>query len=211
MAKNIIIGNVYGYLRVLCEVLSFDKKHRKYVVCCEKCESKYVMYGENIARHGKSNAKGCKYCYHQSTSHGMSNHPCFKVWEGMIRRCNNEKHKAFKNYGGRGITICEEWERSPMEFIEWAVKNGWKKGLQIDRIDNYGGYFPSNCRFVTATENLNNSRANRHITINGKKFTISQASRAFALNYTTIRERLQRGWSDNESIRKPRVYRYRGN
>lgn len=75
-----------------------------------------------------------------------------KVWDGIKARCFNPNSQSYGIYGGRGIRLCKEWE-SPARFIEWAMNNGWRKGLQIDRIDCDGNYEPKNCRFVTASEN----------------------------------------------------------
>ncbi len=88
--------------------------------------------------------------------HGYSNHPLYRVWRNMKNRCCNPNDKGYKDYGGRGVTVCEEW-MSPTSFIEWALPL-WKKGLQIDRIDNDGDYTPENCHFVTRTENIHNQR-----------------------------------------------------
>lgn len=91
----------------------------------------------------------------------------YNKWQKMKARCNNIKHPAYKNYGGRGITVCEEWTHDFMLFYTWAIDNGYKEGLALDRRDNNKGYSPDNCRFVTHKENDNNKRTNRYVTING--------------------------------------------
>ena len=88
--------------------------------------------------------------------HGLSNHPLCQVWYNKIRYCENPNDEDYENYGKRGITICDEWRNSIIAFYNWCIKNGWKKGLQIDRIDNDGNYCPENCRFVTAFDNMHN-------------------------------------------------------
>jgi len=80
---------------------------------------------------------------------------------------------------------------------------GWVKGMQIDRIDNDGDYCPNNCRVVTPSVNANNKSSNRTLTVGGERMTISQASVRFGVNKTTIKERLNRGWSDRDAVRKP--------
>ena len=87
--------------------------------------------------------------------HGYSNHPLYWIWADMKYRCCNENHHAYKNYGGREITVCDEW-MNPKSFIDWCLENGWKKGLEIDRRDNDGNYCPENCRFITHKENSDN-------------------------------------------------------
>jgi hypothetical protein len=93
--------------------------------------------------------------------HGYSYHPLYNVFTSMRTRCYYKGHNRYVNYGGRGIYICEEWRHNPAAFIDWAIENGWKKGLQIDRIDNDGPYHPDNCRFVTSKENTRNSNITR--------------------------------------------------
>jgi len=83
-------------------------------------------------------------------------HPLFRVWHGMCDRCLNPEHQSYRRYGGRGIIICEAWIDNYRMFIQWGIDNGWKPGLQLDRIDNDKGYSPDNCRFVTPKENRNN-------------------------------------------------------
>jgi hypothetical protein len=95
--------------------------------------------------------------------HGLSNHPLFTVWRCMKNRCYDPSHKGYKYYGARGITICEEWKEKPDSFIDWVLKNGWRKGLQIDRINVNGNYEPSNCRMVTPYENLMNRRCTKKL------------------------------------------------
>jgi len=87
----------------------------------------------------------------------MTNTLLYKVWQMMKDRCNNPKAQSYKYYGGRGITVCPEWERSSATFLKWAISHGYKQGLSIDRKDNNGDYEPSNCRFVTSRSNLRNN------------------------------------------------------
>ena len=96
-----------------------------------------------------------------SERHGFSGHPLHGVWTGLKERCLNKNNRDFHYYGGRGITVCEEWENNSKSFIFWALENGWKRGLTIDRIDNDKGYSPENCRFVTRAENNRNQRPHK--------------------------------------------------
>lgn len=85
--------------------------------------------------------------------HNLSYHPLRYIRKSMIHRCYNENNPYFKNYGGRGITVCEEWKNSLPIFYEWAINNGWVKGLSIDRQDNNKCYNPENCQWITVSEN----------------------------------------------------------
>ena len=88
-------------------------------------------------------------------SHGLSRHPLYFVWKNMWRRCSIPTTNRYERYGGRGITVCQEWENiSP--FVCWAENNGWRPGLQLNRINNDGNYSPSNCNFVSVKENTRN-------------------------------------------------------
>ena len=106
-------------------------------------------------------------------THGLDSHPLCAVWRGMKHRCNSVVSPAYYNYGGRGITVCKEWQDDPTEFIKWAEQNGWRLGLEIDRIDNNGNYSPGNCRFVTRFNSAQNKRTTSTVTHNGKTLSIS--------------------------------------
>jgi len=96
--------------------------------------------------------------------HGKSKTKIYHVWSGMLRRCNNPKSKAYKNYGGRGIAVCSEWHDF-LVFKKWALSHGYDESLQIDRINNDGNYEPSNCRFVTRSINHQNRRKRKDFCI----------------------------------------------
>lgn len=98
------------------------------------------------------------------------------IWAGMIHRCTNPKRDRYKNYGGRGIKVCEEWANNSEEFIEWSLSNGYQDGLTLDRIDVDGNYKPSNCKWSNLKEQANNKRNNVFININGDIRTVAQWS-----------------------------------
>lgn len=104
---------------------------------------------------------------HSVERHGLVNHPLHNIWCGMKERCQNANAENYEWYGGRGITVCDAWQ-SFKPFYEWAVANGWQKGLTIDRINVDLPYEPSNCRFVSIREQFRNRRSNCYITVNGE-------------------------------------------
>ena len=105
----------------------------------------------------------------------------YAVWKTMRARCGNPNHPKFRIYGARGIAVCDEWH-DPNVFMDWALANGYKPGLQIDRIDNNGGYGPSNCRWTTAKEQARNTRRNRLLTIGGATMPVSAWAEVKGLN-----------------------------
>ena len=173
---------------------------RVYAVHCAACGATREVAGGNIRRAQASGTAGCP-CTTRARRHGLWGHPLYGTWEGMVRRCTNPKHVHFKNYGGRGITVCSEWADDPRAFVDWALAEGWRPGLQIDRVNNDDDYSPKNCRIVTQFVNGNNRRNNRRLSVDGREYTIAEASRFFGLNKTTIKERLNRGWSDADAVR----------
>ncbi len=120
----------------------------------EKCENKYWARGwcrnhyERWRRNGDPNI---------TQYHGYSRSPLYKLWIYIKSRCCNPKDTRYEDYGGRGITICNQWKNDPVTFIEWALPL-WEKGLYIDRINNDGNYCPENCRFITPGKSILNQR-----------------------------------------------------
>ena len=96
------------------------------------------------------------------------------IWVGMRRRCNNPNDKSYPDYGGKGIKVCPEWDSDYLNFKDWALKNGYIKGLSIDRIDNSKGYEPSNCRWSSDLMQANNKTNNAYVTVNGVTHTASE-------------------------------------
>ena len=123
----------------------------------------------------------------------------------MKTRCTNQKDPHFERYGGRGISVCDEWRDNFQSFHDWAISHGYTDELTIDRIDNNGNYTPDNCRWVTVAEQNRNKRNVRFITYNGVAKTIPELTKELHLGKETIRERLRRGWSETEAIEGKRV------
>lgn len=107
--------------------------------------------------------------------HGLyaDNKILFGMWQTMKGRCENPKRSNYHNYGGRGIRVCEEWHEAS-SFVKWALENGYKKGLQLDRIDNNGHYCPENCHFVTPKQNNRNRRNTVLLTVNNQTKCVAE-------------------------------------
>ena len=123
-----------------------------------------------------------------------------KVFRSMIYRCYNENNHAYKYYGGKGVTICDEWLQSFDNFYNWALLNGYKEGLSIDRIDVNGSYSPKNCRWATMEEQSRNRTNTVLVEYNGKKMTLREWSEELNISLSTISKRRFRGWTDKEII-----------
>ena len=115
----------------------------------------------------------------------------------MLFRSN----RAYSDYGGRGITVCEQWDKNFKEFFDWSLANGWKEGLSIDRIDNNKGYNPENCRFVNSVIQARNKRNNHPVVYDGKEWhCLSQFCEDMGLDYKIVQQRLYRGMSLEKAI-----------
>lgn len=128
------------------------------------------------------------------------------LYRNMKDRCYNPDNKRWKNYGGRGIKVCDEWLNDHRSFYWWCEENGHNKGLQIDRIDVNGDYKPSNCRFVNAQTQMNNTTQNRYVEAFGEKLTLAEAARKYHITYGCLKHRLDRGMDSDQALtKKPRV------
>ena len=136
-------------------------------------------------------------------SHGMSkNSRLYRVWCGMKERCNNQNNKRYPRYGGRGIRVCPEWETSFESFHGWAIDNGYRDGLTIDRIDNNEGYSPGNCRWVTTSRQNRNYSKNHMIAYGGKTQCVADWADEIGIKGSTILFRLKQGKTLDEVFDK---------
>lgn len=126
------------------------------------------------------------------TAHLESHTRLYRIWYSMKDRCNRKKHENYHNYGGRGIKVCEEWNKYE-PFRDWALKNGYSDDLTLDRIDVNGNYEPSNCRWATMEVQSANKRINRFVVVNGEKMIAKECSRKYGIPKSTILYRLDHG------------------
>ena len=141
----------------------------------------------------------------EKSTHGESrkNSRLYTIWENMKSRCYDERNASYKHYGGRGISVCDEWRLSYETFKAWAIQTGYSGNLTLDRISVNGNYEPSNCRWATWKEQENNSSHNDIIEYNGKSMTLHQWSEELGVAYDTLRARLRRGWNIERALTEP--------
>lgn len=126
----------------------------------------------------------------------------YSIWKGMNKRCNNPNCKDYRWYGGKGVKVCEEWQ-DYLKFREWALQHGYIIGLTIDRIDNRKGYEPSNCQWLTQSENSKKRQKYGNKTIleyKGENHSFRDWSIITGINQTTIQARIRRGWSAEKAL-----------
>jgi len=174
-------------------------------LCRCTCGSELIVSGSNL-RSGNSKSCGClkiESAVRSHTKHSGYGSRLYRTWSGIKTRCSNENRDDYRNYGGRGITICEEWSDSFEKFREWSIANGYDETLTIDRKDNNGNYEPDNCQWVTFTVNCNNKRNNHLGTAFGEIKTLAQWSKdeRCVVGYNTLRDRIGTcGWDTERAL-----------
>lgn len=148
-----------------------------------------------------------KYVKSHTVKYGYKNR-LYKVYKSMIHRCYYPKEKSYKNYGGKGVRVCDEWLNDFYSFESWAMANGYDINASfgkctLDRIDVNGNYEPSNCRWVSIKKQLNNTTFNIKLTANGETFTIAEWAEKLGVNVNTLYSRHRKGLSAEEIINKP--------
>ena len=134
----------------------------------------------------------------------MSKTRIYQIYRHLINRCYREKDISYKNYGNKGIIVCDEWKNDFMSFYNWSMANGYANDLTIDRIDVNGNYEPSNCRWVNMEVQQNNRSNNRILEYKGQKKTITEWAKYCGLSYRNLYYRLNNGYTIEEAIEKPK-------
>lgn len=188
-------GQRFGRLTVV-ERAEVNKKRSHWLCICD-CGNQTIVLG-SLLMNGNTKSCGCGKYIHPGQ--GLRGTPLYSTWYGMKQRCYYKKAIKYKNYGGRGIQVCDEWRNDPKAFCDWAIANGWEKGLSLDRIDNDGNYEPANCRWISQKEQCNNRGNNVLLTHDGQIHTIPEWSKLTGLSETTIRGRVASGWGHDKVL-----------
>lgn len=199
--KELMIGRKFGKLTIL-DYAGENSKNRFLWKCKCDCGNDCIAVGSELVR--KRGVKSCGCAVRSINGHYRSR--LYRIHHSMLCRCYTESTTRFQDYGGRGITVCDEW-REKLEgfnaFYEWALNNGYDDNLTLDRIDVNGNYEPSNCRWATREVQENNKRSNRFLTFEGRTLTMAQWSREMKINRNTLDKRIKNGWSISDALTMP--------
>ena len=195
--KYSLIGKKFGRLLVVAE---YVLKKRRYCVCICDCGKKTDVLSFSL-KSGHTSSCGCKLEEFRNKNKRVYKNPIYIIYKAMMRRCYNFKDKRYKNYGGRGICVCDEWKEDYTKFMDWAVKNGYKQGLSIDRINVNGNYEPSNCRWITLKEQSRNKTNNKMIEYNNEVKSLVEWCELFDLSYNAVHYRINKGWSIERALK----------
>ena len=200
-----LTGQRFGRLVVLRYAGRSQGKKNLWFCKCDCGNEKIVA----IDKLNSGNTKSCG-CLQREVhrkcrmTHGKSNTKLYLVWREMITRTENQNAERYSIYGGRGISICDEWRNDFQSFYDWAIQNGYKEGLTIDRIDVNGNYEPDNCRWITPYEQARNLRKNVWITYNRKTMILKDWAKEIGINYNTLWCRIVKsGWTVEKAFETP--------
>ena len=194
-----MVGKKYGRLTVI----GFNDNTGKYICRCD-CGGLHEARKQSL-QNGNVRSCGClakEWCSTGKArrTHGLSHTRIDNIYRSMIDRCYNPNNKRYVHYGGRGISVCDEWKNDKTMFFKWANESGYESDLTIDRIDVNGGYEPTNCRWVSQRVQQQNRRNNFLIEYRGEKKTATEWERISGTKDCTIRSRIKKGWSAEEAI-----------
>lgn len=197
-------GQKFGRLTVL-EFAGMNKKRNSMWRCRCECGAETIVLGYKLTG---DHTKSCGCLNKETTSkrvrkHGLRNSRIYNCWRGMNQRCHNPNEPAYPQYGGRGITVCDEWRHSFESFYEWSMANGYTDLLTIERENVDKGYSPENCCWADMKTQQNNRTNNHLITFNGKTQTLTLWAEEFGMKPGTLFFRIRSGWSVADALQTP--------
>lgn len=203
-----LTGQRFGRYTVICrdsDQISQNGRHRVMWKCKCDCGNVKTVHAYSLTS-GQVVSCGCyksELKREKLKVHGGTHTRLYKVWDGMKARCYNPNKTYYPIYGGRGISMCDEWHYSFEAFREWSLANGYNDSLTIDRIDNDGNYCPENCRWATISQQNNNKSTSHYLTYKGETKTIMQWAEATGFTFHAIFARLAKGMSAEEALLTP--------
>ncbi len=207
-----LTGKRFGRLTVIKrdeDYIQASGRRRIMWLCNCDCGAVKSVMGDNL-RSGKSTSCGCltrEEAARKNTTHHETDTNLYAIWSSMKGRCYNKNNTNYYRYGGRGITVCDEWRLHYEVFRDWMLANGFyennHKTMTLDRIDNNRGYTPDNCRLVDAKAQANNRSRCRLYTYCGRTQNIMQWSEETGINYKKLHHRLSHGWDIERALASP--------
>lgn len=195
-----------GYLTVV-KYHGSDGRRSLWLLRC-LCAKEIVLPASEITKQQKRGVQASCGCMKKTTiaarkrTHGMSRHKAFAIWRSMLDRCTLPTHQSWHNYGGRGVTVCEEWRRSFQNF--WAdMGPTYQEGLTLERKDNSAGYGPTNCVWATPLKQARNKRTNAIINTPWGLMTVAEAADRAGLSRSTLYYRVNNGVPDHRLFEAP--------
>lgn len=202
MKANNLIGRKFGKLTVVARSENTKSGKSQWICDCDCGNRKNKPVSSYDLTSGKVQSCGCMYLESnkdRAKTHGKTGTRLYRIWSAMRQRCNDPKHETFERYGGKGITVCKDWEDF-QAFHDWAISNGYAENLTIDRKDNSKGYSPENCRWSTMKQQQNNRSNNIRLTINGTEKTITEWSEVSGIPRATLTWRVKNHWAEDELL-----------
>lgn len=209
-----LIGQKFG--RVLVVSKAKNRNGKVYWSCYCDCGKRFETLTSSLTC-GKTTSCGC-YRHEReieaNIKHGKRNTRIYRIYHGMKNRCYNSQIPKYKNYGGRGVKICDEWlgENGFINFYNWAIESGYDNTLTIERIDVNGNYCPKNCKWITEKEQAKNKTNNIYIEIDGRKKILSEWCKEFNIRYGLVHGRISKGWNAIDALTKQKsgLHEYKG-
>lgn len=206
MEEQIIIGQTYGHWTVISGPTGGGHGLHYNWECECVCGVRRMVRSVTLRKkYGGCGCIGREANRKNNTTHGYFGTRLYRIWSGIKRRCNNKTDHSYQNYGAKGVKMFSEWSADFAVFCSWAMANGYQDQLTIDRIDTYGNYEPSNCRWVDFVVQNNNTRRTRFLTAFGETKPLSYWAKdeRCKVCWNTLATRIQKGWDHERSIACP--------
>lgn len=189
-----LTGKKFGYWEVIKRAPN-DKNNQSRWFCRCKCGTEKIVQGNDLRR-GKSTSCGCyrtNLMREKFKTHNLTKTRLYRIWGAIKKRCYNKNAYYYHSYGGRGISVCDEWKNNFLSFYQWATTNGYKDTLTIDRMNNNGNYEPNNCRWVTNKEQQRNKRNNHREWFDGRLLCLAEIADLTKTTFSAVQHRVERG------------------
>lgn len=201
-------GKQFGRLTVLERSNdTYDKSGRRYITWKCLCTCGNITYVTTNNLHGKTTSCGCylkEVAGKQTLKHGYRKTRLYRIYNGMKQRCNNPNRSGYENYGGRGISVCDEWNKPDglKAFAEWALANGYEDGFSLERKDVNGNYEPNNCCWIPFKLQAKNTRRTVRVVFNNKTMIMSDFAKLIKVDHRVVSRALKNGMTPEEIVER---------